>query len=308
MFSVIIPLYNKQASIADTLETVLDQTFEQFEVLVIDDGSTDRGPAIAESYTDPRIKVYSKQNAGVSHARNYGIERATQDYIAFLDADDFWEPNYLEEMNKLIHKYPECGMFSCRYKCIKLNKVIIHKPNIPEGKLSNYFQTILKYNQVSWTSATIIKREVFEKAGMFPVGMISGEDSYMWCKAAIHYPVAFTNKILATYNLGMSETYYRVAKPDTCKESWYDLYCEGDEYRNKFIAFKAIENGLRHAWAGHRKKSMLIEHQFRYAQGFNEKVFRKRLKKLYLLNRLPAFIVRFLLMYKKAITHYSYKY
>ncbi|TPE42516.1 glycosyltransferase family 2 protein [Pontibacter mangrovi] len=308
MFSIIIPLYNKEASIGATLRTVLGQTFPHFEVLVVNDGSTDSSLSVVASFSDPRIRVLSKPNGGVSHARNYGIERAQHEYIAFLDADDLWEPNYLEEMNRLIQKYPDCGMYSCAYKCIKQDKVLIERPNIPEGKLDDYFKAILINSKISWTSATVIRKEAFEKAGMFPVGMVSGEDSYMWCKTAIHYPVAFSNKILATYNLSMSQTHFRVAAPDHCQESWYDLYSEGEQYRNQFIASKAIENGLRHAWGGHRKRSRLIEQQFWFARKFNDKNLQKRLKQLYYLNRLPRIAVRFLLVYKRLVTIYSYKY
>ncbi len=303
MFSIIIPLYNKENSISKTLTTVLNQTFKKFEVLIIDDGSKDQSLSRVRMFSDFRIKVYTKANGGVSDARNYGIERASYNYIAFLDADDGWDNNYLEEMEKLITKYPECGMYNCAYRRVKSNRIYSESPNIPDGVIQDYFKTTLTLNDmISWTSATIIKKEVFDSVGKFPVGMVSGEDCYMWCKVAIKYPVAFTQKIMSTYNMMLSDAYLRVAKPDTCQESWYDLYNEHDPYLNKFIASKAIENGLRHAWAGQKKKSKLIEQQFKFVKEFNDQYFNSRLKKLYYLNRLPYFAVKVLLLYKKLAT------
>lgn len=303
MFSIIIPLYNKEASVAETLDTVLAQTFSEYEVVIVDDGSTDQSLSIVRTFTDERIKIYSKKNGGVSHARNYGIERAQYDYIAFLDADDAWDSNYLEEMSKLIKRHPECGMYNCAYRGIKGNRILIESPNIPDGVVQDYFKTTLTLeNMISWTSATIVKKEVFAEVGMFPVGMISGEDSYMWCKVAMKHPVAYTHKIMATYNMMMSGAYSRIAKPDSCKESWSDLYRENEPYLNKFIAYKAVENGLRHAWAGQKLKSRLIEHQLFFAKRFNDRYFNKRFVRLFLLNRVPHFAVRVLLLYKKLVT------
>jgi hypothetical protein len=160
---------------------------------------------------------------------------------------------------------------------------------------------------ISWTSATIVRRDVFKHVGKFPVGMISGEDSFMWCKVAKSYPVAFSHKIMATYNMMLSDAYYRIAKPDTSKESWYDLYSESDPYCNKFIAYKAVENGLRHAWGGYKKKSLLIERQLSFAKHFNDKYFNNRFKRLYFLNRLPQTFVRILFQYKKLVTLHFFK-
>jgi glycosyltransferase involved in cell wall biosynthesis len=303
MFSIVIPLYNKESSIGDTLHTVLNQTFENFEILVIDDGSTDSSLSIVQGFTDTRLKIFTKKNGGVSSARNYGIERAQFDYIAFLDADDAWDYNYLDEMHKLINRFPHCGMYSCAYRRVKTNRIYTESPNIQEGIIEDYFKTTLTLNDmISWTSATIIKKEVVSKVGLFPVGMVSGEDCYMWCKVAIHYPVAFSHKIMATYNMTMSDAHLRIAKTDTCNESWFDLYSDHDNYRNKFIAYKAVENGLRHTWGGDKKKGQQIEKQFHYAKTFNDKYFNSRFTKLYFLNRLPQFAIKVLLMYKRLVT------
>lgn len=102
MFSIIIPLYNKADYIAETLKSVLNQTYCDYEVIVVNDSSTDNSLEVASSFQDERIHIYTKENEGVSAARNYGIMHAKYDYIAFLDADDIWESDYLECQKKLI--------------------------------------------------------------------------------------------------------------------------------------------------------------------------------------------------------------
>ena len=93
MFSVVIPLYNKELSIINTIQSVLDQTFQNFEIVVVNDGSTDRSVEMVEQFNDPRIRIINKSNGGVSSARNRGIQEAKYELVAFLDADDFWEQN-----------------------------------------------------------------------------------------------------------------------------------------------------------------------------------------------------------------------
>jgi glycosyltransferase involved in cell wall biosynthesis len=299
-FSIIIPLYNKEAYLSKTLNSVLAQTFIDFEVVIVNDGSTDGSAALAGTFAaaDGRIRVFSKPNGGVASARNFGISLARADYIAFLDADDYWEPQFLEEMCYLITGYPACGMWGCAYKTVKRNKELLNCTHLPEGVIDNYFQRILR-DRISWTSATVIRREVFDRLGGFPEGMIGGEDYYMWSKVAIHYTMAFTPKVLAAYNLLNGNSSSRIGSRDSCRESWYSLYQGNDFYRNEFIAKKALENGIRHAWGCHRDKSFEIETQFSYTT-----LFRDKWKKLYFLNRLPRQLIPLLLFYKRFLTYY----
>ena len=113
--SVVIPLYNKEKSIASTLRTVLNQTFSDYEIVIVNDGSTDYSVAEAGKVQDDRIRLIHQQNAGVSAARNRGIEEAKGELIAFLDADDEWSPEYLFTQYHLYQKYPQCDVFACNY-------------------------------------------------------------------------------------------------------------------------------------------------------------------------------------------------
>ncbi|MEI6948695.1 glycosyltransferase family A protein [Paraflavisolibacter sp. H34] len=294
-FSIVIPLYNKESCLERTIDCVLHQTYPHFEILLIDDGSTDNSfyTAQALAATDNRIRLFSKSNGGVSSARNFGIGKACHPYIAFLDADDSWEACYLEEMNALIDRYPRCGMYGCAYKKVRHDRATFYCEDLPEGIIEDYFRTIT-FKLVAWTSALIIKKEVFEKVGLFPVGMIGGEDYFMWTKVAIHYPMAFTPKVLSCYNIFLSGVSGRIGQKDSCHENWYQFYRDDDFYRNEFIANKAIDNGIRHAWGNHKKHSRSIERQFRYTR-----LFRYKWYKLFFLNLLPQPLLLLLLFCKK---------
>jgi len=272
MFSVVIPLYNKEAYIEQTIQTVLKQSFEDFEVIVVDDGSTDNSLKKAQTFTDPRIKIYSKKNEGVSVARNYGIEKATFAYIAFLDADDYWEHDYLVEMSKLIQDFPDCGMYSSAYKIELPKKFVPICANLDRGILDDYFREAIKH-PVSWTSATIITKEAYEEVGGFPRGMFSGQDVYMWAKVARKFSVAFTPSILAVYKLGHSGFSFRKRKLDSSAETWIDLYDDKSYYLNEYIAKKALVVAKRYVLSLHTKEAKQILNRFSYTE-LNKKQYR----------------------------------
>ena len=110
--SVVVPLYNKAAYITRCLESICQQTFDDFEVLAVDDGSTDGSGEVAARTADRRIRVISQRNAGEGAARNRGITEARAELIAFLDADDAWEPGFLQAVIQLSQRYPEAGLFA----------------------------------------------------------------------------------------------------------------------------------------------------------------------------------------------------
>ena len=218
-FSVIIPLYNKAPYIRKALESVLAQTYTDYEVIVVDDGSTDDSCAIADKIVREAMgnglwaideetnrliassphRLIRQANSGVSAARNNGVAQSHGEYIAFLDADDWWEPTYLEHMAQLIADYPEAGLYASNYVYYKPGKTHVAL-NIPTGYI-NYPKAY--YESVAmpvWTGATIILRVVFDEMGGFPLGIKLGEDFLLWAKTALHYPVAFCEEPLAWYN------------------------------------------------------------------------------------------------------------
>lgn len=207
MISVVIPLYNKAQSITLALNTVLKQSYQDFEIIVINDGSTDDSVAKIEKFTDSRIHLIHQANAGVSSARNRGIREAQGEYIALLDADDEWHPDYLYTQMLLAEEYPNCDVFATNYQFCDVNgnlsATIIR--NIPfsgnNGVLTNYFEVASTSHPPLWTSAVMARKEALLSVGGFPVGIRSGEDLLTWARLACRYNIAYSKRPLATFNV-----------------------------------------------------------------------------------------------------------
>lgn len=291
MFSVVIPLYNKEDYIVNTLTSVLNQSYQNFEVIVVNDGSTDDSLKIVQSFHDSRIRVFTKNNGGVSSARNLGVEKANFKYVAFLDADDEWKPDYLFFINKLIDKYPQCALYGAAYK-YKADSTVVGS-NIKEGIVEDFFQVTFSAS-ILCSSAVVILREVLVDIGGFPVGMVGGEDIYTWCKIAKKYSIVYTPKVLVIYNFQSETGNSRIGKLDTSVEEWIDLFEKDNSYLNEYIAHKAIHSGIRHVLGFHKKKSYEIEVQFSYT-----KLSRKKWVYLYILNRTPQMLIALITWYRR---------
>lgn len=211
MISIVIPLYNKEKQIANTIQTVLSQTFQNFEIVIVNDGSTDNSVEEVEKIKDSRIRIINQQNAGVSVARNRGIEEAKYDLIAFLDADDEWKPEYLETQYNLFLKYPDCEVFVTKYEFAdekgNIKQAVIKRiPFLTEdGVLNNYFE-VINYSNPPITSITImVRKSAIVEIGGFLVGATLGEDLITWAKLAVKYRIAFSKKNVAIYNFRSSK-------------------------------------------------------------------------------------------------------
>ena len=205
MISVVIPLYNKEQQIGYTLQSVLHQTFQQFEIVIVDDGSTDGSVAEVEKIHDDRIRLIHQKNAGVSAARNRGIAEAKYDLIAFLDADDEWKSGYLETQYGLYQKYPECSVYACNYEFRnadgKVMPTIIHKLPFGEGDgiLTNYFEVASCSHPPICSISIMVRKNAIKAIGGFPVGIKSGEDLLTWARLAVRYKIAFSCQIQAVF-------------------------------------------------------------------------------------------------------------
>ena len=205
-FSVVIPLYNKQNHVKETIETVLNQTFQDFEIVVVNDGSTDKSVKVVESINDNRIRLIDQENGGVSVARNRGIKEANSEYIAFLDADDLWLPDFLQTIYELIEKFPEAGLFTTTYKKRKANgeEINMNIQGLPsinyEGIIPNFFKSATLGNFPTWTSVVCIPKKIFfENNIWFPVGEKYGEDLHVWARVAMLFDVACNTNFCALY-------------------------------------------------------------------------------------------------------------
>jgi len=202
--SVVIPLYNKTPHIQRALQSVFVQTSQDFEIVVVDDGSTDGGADVVRSIYDPRLRLIQQENAGVSVARNRGIQEAKADLVAFLDADDAWKPEFLETILRLRERFPDAGAYATAYELHEPNGKVIQPrykdipPSPWEGLIPNYFRAALGTPPV-WASAVAVPNGVLRDVGYFPIGERLGEDGDMWLRIALRYSIAFSWQIGATY-------------------------------------------------------------------------------------------------------------
>ena len=200
-FSIVIPVYNKEKFVVKTIESVLSQTFTDYEIIIVNDGSTDQSEAKISTFKDNRIKYYSKKNDGVAIARNFGIEKATADYICFLDADDYWYPTFLETMQHYSSELPEQKVFAAAIEIETKNKTIQARYSIPptsDFEIVNFFDASQKECAL-WTSSVCIHKSVFEKVGDFDTKIKHGEDTELWIRIGLQFPIVFIRKILARY-------------------------------------------------------------------------------------------------------------
>jgi len=195
--SVIIPLYNKAPFIEKTLRSVLAQEYTAFEVIVVDDGSADGGADLVEAFGDPRVRVLRFSNGGVSAARNRGIRRARSELVAFLDADDLWDPRFLGALICALGKYPEAVAAFCAIA------------EGPRGRnrmprkgcvIADYPAWFVRTNgRGLWSSNVLAKKDALLSAGGFPEGVQNGEDTDTWFRLSFQGSVVYLPEALARY-------------------------------------------------------------------------------------------------------------
>jgi len=269
LISIVIPLYNKERFIKETLDSVFNQSFPDYEIIIVNDGSTDSSVFIVNAIEDQRITVLSNQNKGVSHARNFGISKANSDLIALLDGDDLWEPNHLENLYNLYEKFPDCGLYATAYnkKYFNGEKIKASYNGLAKeyfGIIEDYFSASIK-DSIAWTSAVLIPMKTFRKVGVFDEEMRSGQDTDLWIRIALKDSVAFSsiassNKIILApkYHLSYStnridrlklfEKFKAVELPTTSFKKYMDLNRFSVAIERKiakdYINYRRLRNGI----------------------------------------------------------------
>lgn len=207
MFSVVIPAFNAAEFLHKAIESVLQQTCCDFEILVVDDGSTDHTKEVAQRFRDPRIKYIYQNNQGVSAARNTGMRNAEGSHICFLDADDLWYPDHLAEVEKLIRNYPDCRVFFTGYEIrlttglsIPRSAVLLKKMKEETFGSDNGYDLLWKYGYIINTNCICFEKEALDRVGCFEPGVKNGEDDDMWYRLLAYYSVAGSKKITTIYN------------------------------------------------------------------------------------------------------------
>ena len=216
MFSVIMPVYNGEKFVSTAVECVISQTFAEWELVIVNDGSKDNTLKVLEKYADnPKIKVITQPNGGVSAARNTAMKNARFDYFAFLDCDDFWFPNHLEILKKMIDRYPAAGTYSTLANiqlpngdCITNASYFENRPDKTDDSIVYIENFIAEYDRdkmvKTYPSCSCISRAASEKAGVFRTGCKIGEYLAFFLTAGVYYPTVLSRDITTIYERGNS--------------------------------------------------------------------------------------------------------
>jgi glycosyltransferase involved in cell wall biosynthesis len=202
--SVVVPLFNKLPYIRRCLKSVLGQTFTDYELIVIDDGSTDGSADAVYAIHDGRLRVLQQVNRGAGAARNAGIAEAKGRLVAFLDADDEWMPDFLHAMVALAVEYPQAGIYVSGLRRSlgggkDLERTLRTINNHLTGMVTTYFECVHEGDFVTSSNA-VIPRRIFDQVGYFAEGEPIGEDGDLWARIVLKYPVAYNSRILAVYH------------------------------------------------------------------------------------------------------------
>jgi len=200
LVSVIIPAYNSGEFISEAISSVLRQTYTEYEIIFVDDGSTDSTREIIEN-NFPQIKYFYIPNQGVSRARNYGIRRARGEFIAFLDADDLWLPEKLEKQLNVFKAYQDCMLVFTEELVFDTNGFrkarFLKKEKLMKGDV---VKNIFIYSNVT-TSTVMVRRDVFQEIGYFEENLKAAEDDNLWMRIAYKYTIHLLDEELIHYRL-----------------------------------------------------------------------------------------------------------
>ena len=269
IFSVIMPIYNKEAYIRQAVDSVLKQTFQSFEIIIVCDPSTDNSNREVESITDPRVKIYyrGKPGPGGYAARNLGIRKAQGEWLAFLDADDIWYPDHLEKMKKLSETYPNEFFLGSGW-LIKNNNTSVECPffNLYKNKgplrlsVKDYILFSINKKRPVLTSMCCVKRSSPIAEGLFPEdrGAKRGGDLYAWLKlVCYHKSLAWSNHLGGVYSASVEGQTIKSAEstPYLMNSKAYAELSYALNDKEKKLLKKNLNRSLKDAWLGNIKRN-----------------------------------------------------
>lgn len=295
-FSVIIPVYNKENFVAKTIESVLNQSFTNFEVIVVNDGSTDSSEEKILAQQENRILYFTKKNEGVAVARNFGILKASGSFICFLDADDYWFPDFLSTLKTAIDTFPEQKVFATAIEIETSKNTFEARYSIPKNdvfQIVNFFDGS-KSEAVLWTSSVAIEKSVFEKIGVFDTALKVSEDTDLWIRIGLIYDIVFIWKILARYThdaQGISRNMSYIFE-----DLFFQKFEQAEQTNLKlkyYLDLNRFSSVIKLRVTGnHNKANQLVR-----AIDLKSLSFKKRI-----LLKMPVFVLKLLIQFKQFLT------
>lgn len=268
-FSVIVPLYNKENYVENTLKSILNQTYIDYEILIINDCSTDKSVAKVSPFLSEKIiLIHQEKNKGLSAARNTGIKNSKSDYVVFLDADDLWKPTFLETIKSLIDNFEEAALFGTNYEEIYANEKTITtalnlNKNQINGIIPDFFEVNLQQPIYCPSSLCVLKKAI-ESIGFYDETITYSEDIDFDIRANLQFKLAYSCEVLVQgikldanriTNNGLKgkkipdlDSYEVIAKQNESLKKYLDLhrYIFAKMYKkeNDLINFKKLKNGI----------------------------------------------------------------
>lgn len=238
MISVVIPLYNKEKEIEATLQSVLIQSYQDYEIVIVDDGSVDNSAQIVKSLNDSRIRYIYQQNAGPSAARNHGVKEAKADWILFLDADDRLEPDALQMFEDLKNKNPKISIFSANFYLETDGKKELLSQKSMEGIVPNNFLAWSNYDMILCAGSVMYKKALLQSVS-FREDLRRYEDAEMQFQLMRGYKIYHTHRPSVTYNLGSASA--SKGRP-TIKEDFVGYIApRGKSFWEKMVLYRMYE-------------------------------------------------------------------
>jgi glycosyltransferase involved in cell wall biosynthesis len=300
-FTVIIPLYNKEKYIENAIKSVLNQTFTDFKLLIINDCSTDASATIASKYESDKVQIFThEKNAGLSASRNTGIKNANSNYITFLDADDLWKPTFLESIFQLIQNFPEARIFGTNYE--EVWESVIKKPHngseifpIDFSGYINFFKINIKQGIYNHGSVCFHK-EVFEKIGYYNQNIGFSEDLDFNIRANYNFKLAYLNSVQMSYfmqtenQLTQSSLHNKTIPDFDIYENWAKTNSDLKKYLDfeRYALGKRLKKNNDLRW-----KKMIANIDFRNLNWKQNILLKMPIFILNLIDKLKLFLLKF---------------
>ena len=245
LFSIIIPLYNKERYIENAIQSILKQTVTDYEIIVINDGSTDNSKEIATKYLSEKIRIIDHpKNKGLSATRNTGVKNANSNYITFLDADDLWYPDYLHTIEKLILSYPKAHIFATNFD--EVYPKTTHKPHNGSENLPTDFNGLIDFFKINlkqgiYTPSSVCwHKSVFETIGYYNEKITFSEDLDFNIRANLKFKLAYSTSVQMSYFMETDNQITRSSILDKTVPDYdqYEKYCATVPYLKKYLDFE----------------------------------------------------------------------